>query len=162
VRHLPKARALTLAVAMAIATSCVATPAPAATRRPSTAFVIPTELPNGRVEITVAPSYPSGSVLTIQIAVSATRGTITGPISARVLASGINEGGFPAEVLVRDLAVAPVTVAAGRRSTSVSWDTKDLKGVLVPADAYTLTLEFRSEDAGVTSTARAATTVELR
>jgi hypothetical protein len=101
-------------------------------------------------------------VLTIQIAVSATRGTITGPISARVLASGINEGGFPAEVLVRDLAVAPVSVAAGRRSTSVSWDTKDLKGVLVPADAYALTLEFRSEDAGVTSTARAATTIELR
>lgn len=161
-RQLPKARALAVAFAtlLLVAGSCATAPAP--TRRPATSFVIPSELPNGRAEITVAPSYPIGASLTIPITLVVTRGTITGPLTARIMASGINEGGLPAEVLVRDLAVTPVTVAPGRRSTTVSWDTRDLKGVLVPADAYSLVLEFRSEDAGTTRTVRAGVTLELR
>ncbi len=110
----------------------------------------------------VAPSYPIGATLTVPIAIVVTRGTVTGPVAARIMASGINEGGSPAEVLVRDLAVAPAIVAAGRRSTTVTWDAKDLKSVLVPADAYSLVLEFRSDDGGTTKTVRAGATLELR
>ena len=124
--------------------------------------MIPTELPNGRVEIRIAPSYPVGTPLAIPITVIVTRGTITGPLTARIMASGINEGGLPAEVLVRELAAAPVTVTAGRGSTAVAWDTKDQKGVLVPADAYSLVLEFRSADGGALAVTRAGATVELR
>ena len=169
-RQLPKARAVAIALAtLLVAGSCATAPAP--TRKPSTAFVIPTELPNGRAEITVAPSYPIGTSLAIPIGIVVTRGAITGPVAARIMASGINEGGSPAEVLVRELTVTPVTVTTGRGSTFVTWDTKDLKGVLVPADAYSLVLEFQSVDGGTTGTSgtsgtsgttRAGATLELR
>ena len=162
-RQLPKARALAIALAtLLVAGSCATAPAPTPTRRTPTAFVIPTALPNGRVEITIAPSYPVGTPLAIPITVVVTRGTITGPVTARIMASGINEGGLPAEVLVRELVAAPVTLTAGRGSTAVAWDTRDLKGVLVPADAYSLVLEFRSEDGGVRTITRAGATLELR
>ena len=168
-RQLPKARAVAIALAtLLVAGSCATAPAPPPTRRPSTAFVIPADLPNGRAELTIAPSYPIGRPLAIPITVIVTRGTITGPVAARIMASGINEGGSPAEVLVRELAVTPVTVASGRGSTFVAWDTKDRKGVLVPADAYSLVLEFRSDDGGTTGTSgtsrttRAGATLELR
>ena len=118
--------------------------------------------------MTIAASYPIGTPLTIPVTVVVTRGTITGPVTARIMASGINEGGLPAEVLVRELAVAPLTITSGRASTVVAWDTRDLKGALVPADAYSLVLEFRSGDGGTTGTSgtsrttRAGATLELR
>ncbi len=148
------------ALALAVALSCTAAPAPA---RTATTFVIPTELPNGRVEITVAPAYALGSTVTIPVTIVAARGSITGPLSAKVMASGINEGGAPAEVLVRELVVSAVTVTAGsRRSTMLSWDTRDAKGVLVPADAYSLVLEVRSDDGASSRTLTAGATLELR
>ncbi len=165
-RHLPNVRALATVLAAllltGIATGCSPTPpATAPTRTAPAAFVIPTNLPNGRVELTVAPGYPIGATLTIPIAIVATRGTIVGPLTARIMASGINEKGAPAEVLVRELTVAPATATAGRAATSVSWDTRDQKGVLVPVDAYSLVLEFRSAD-GAETTATAGATLELR
>ena len=148
------------ALALALALGCTAAPAPA---RTATTFVVSTELPNGRVEITIQPSYPLGSTVTIPVAIVATRGSITGPVAARVMASGINEGGLPAEVLVRELATAPLTVTAGsRRSTTLTWDARDAKGVIVPADAYSLVLEMRSDDGGASRTLTAGATLELR
>jgi len=164
VRQLPKARPVGIALAtlllLLVGGSCATAPTP--TQRPPSVFVIPTDLPNGRAEITIAPSYPIGATLTVPIAIVVTRGTVTGPVAARIMASGINEGGSPAEVLVRELVVAPVIVAGGRGSTTVTWDTRDLKGVLVPADAYSLVLELRSDDAATTKTVRAGATLELR
>ena len=157
-RCLPKAA---VALGLALAAAACTTSAPTAPRGPS-AFVIPTVLPNGRVEITIAPSYPLGATLTIPVALVATRGTITGPVTARIMASGINEGGRPAEVLVRELGVTPVTVAAGRRTVTLAWDTKDTKGVVVPADAYSLVLEVRAEDGGTVTVRQAGATLELR
>lgn len=170
-RQLPKARPVAAAVAVlllaGIAGSCTAAPAagPSArrvSRAPSAGFVIPGELPNGRAEITVAPSYPVGTALVIPITIAVTRGGITGPMSARIVASGINEGGAPAEVLVRELAVTPLTVTSGRGSTQVAWDTRDRTGALVPADAYSLVLEFQSDDGGTTRTTQVGATLELR
>ena len=148
------------ALALALALGCTAAPAPA---RTPTTFVVPTEVPNGRVEITIAPAYALGSTVSIPVTIVVTRGSITGPLTARVMASGINEGGAPAEVLVRELAVSTVTVTAGnRRSTTVTWDTRDAKGIIVPADAYSLVLEVRSDDGGLTRNVRAGATLELR
>jgi len=158
VPKLPAKAALALAVALAL--GCTATPPPA---RPPTTFVIATELPNGRVEITIAPTYALGSTVTIPVAIVATRGSITGPLEARVMASGINEGGAPAEVLVRELTVSAITVTAGsRRSMTLSWDGRDAKGALVPADAYSLAVAVRSDDGGTSRTLTAGATLELR
>ena len=159
---MPKLPAKAL-LALAVAASCTAAPLPAPAVRTATTFVIPTELPNGRVEITVAASYALGTTITVPIAIVATRGTITGPLKARVMASGINEAGLPAEVLVRDLAVAPQTATAGtRRMTTLTWDTRDAKGVIVPADAYSLVVEFQSDEAGASRPVMTGATLELR
>jgi hypothetical protein len=156
----PKLPAKALALALALVVACTATPAP--TARPPTVFVIPTDLPNGLVEITISPSYPLGATATIPVAIVATRGTVTGPVTARVMASGINEAGSPAEVLVRELAATAVTVAAGgRRATTLTWDTRDAKGMVVPADAYSLVLEVRIDD-GTSRIVTAGATLELR
>ncbi|HEV2250774.1 MAG TPA: hypothetical protein VGT60_09730 [Candidatus Limnocylindria bacterium] len=159
---MPKLPPKALALAVVVALGACATVSPAAPRTP-TAFVIPTELPNGRVEITVSPAYALGAAATIPLAIVVARGTVTGPLSARVMASGINEAGSPAEVLVRELAVAPATVTAGtRRSTTVTWDTRDAKGAVVPADAYSLVIEVRVDDAGASRIMTAGATLELR
>lgn len=125
-------------------------------------IVVPTVLPNGRVEIAVRPSYSLGEVTRIDVAIVATRGTITGPTSARVVASGINEGNLPAEVLVRRLDATAATATADRRATtSVTWNGEDQFGVRVPADAYVLLLEFESKDGGNTRTIRATATLQM-
>jgi IMP cyclohydrolase len=153
------AKALAAGLALAIvACTSVAPPTP----RPSAVFIIPTELPNGRVEMTVAPSYPLGAVAVIAVRIVVTQGSVTGPLAARVMASGINEGGAPAEVLVRELLVKPTVVAANTRaSTTLTWDTRDAKGIVVPPDAYTLVIEVRSDD-GVSRVVTASATLELR
>lgn len=141
--------------------ACVSRATPSAPSLGSS-IVVPTTFPNGRVEITVESAYTLGVVATFPVAVGVTRGTITGPVAARVMASGINEGGLPSEVLVRTLAVSPVTVSAGqRRTTSVSWDGRDEQGILVPADAYSLVLELRVVDGGAPRSTTAGATVQM-
>jgi hypothetical protein len=158
----PKLSPKALIVAAGLLAAC-AGPAPAATARPPTAFVITTDLPNGRVEITISPSYALGAIATIPVAISATRGTVTGPLTARIMASGINGGGAAAEVLVRELVVKTATVAANSKaSTTLTWDTRDAKGSLVPVDAYTIVMDVRSDDGGVSRTVAASATLDVR
>jgi hypothetical protein len=124
--------------------------------------VVPTELPNGRVEIALRPSYVLGAGTRVDVTIIVTRGTITGPLDARVMASGINEGGAPAEVLVRRLDATAATITGGRRATAtVTWNGEDEFGMRVPADAYVLLLEFESSDGGSTRTVRAAATLQM-
>jgi hypothetical protein len=125
-------------------------------------IVVPTELPNGRVEIAMRPSYVLGAGTQVTVTIVATRGTITGPTDARVMASGINEGGAPAEVLVRRLDSKPETVKAGARVTAtLTWNGEDEFGVRVPADAYVLLVEVESDDGTGTHTVRAAATLQM-
>ncbi|MGH2491678.1 MAG: hypothetical protein ACRDF9_09220 [Candidatus Limnocylindria bacterium] len=132
-------------------------------RTPTPAVIImPTELPNGRVEIALRPSYVLGAETRVDVTIVATRGTITGPLDARVMASGINEGSAPAEVLVRRLDATAATVTAGQRATAtVIWDGRDEFGVRVPADTYVLLLEFESNDGGTTRKVRATATLQM-
>ena len=124
-------------------------------------FVIPTALANGRVDVTIRTAFIIGSSATIPVRVSATRGAITGPVTARILASGIGERGSASEVLVATLPVTPVTVKAGQMlTTSVTWDGRDAKGELVPADAYSLRMDFRLEDGTVITDATAGVTLQ--
>lgn len=123
---------------------------------------MPTELPNGRVEIAIRPSYVLGAGTQVSVTIVATQGTITGPMDARVMASGINEGGSPSEVLVRRLETKPETVKAGGRATAtLTWNGEDEFGVRVPADAYVLLVEVESDDGSSTRTIRAAATLQM-
>lgn len=150
-----------LAAALLLVT-CAPQPVPVTRTATPSVIVIPTELPNGRIEIALRPTYVLSAPTRVDIAIVASRGTITGPTEARVMASGINENGSPAEVLVRRLAPHSTTSSAGRRATtSVTWDGQDEFGVRVPADAYVLLLEFASIDGDSTRTVRATATLQM-
>ncbi len=152
-----------LAVAIGGLVAGCAPPLAPVTVTPSQAvtFVIPTALSNGRIDVTIRPSFVIGSSAMISMRIGATRGTIIGPVAARILASGIGERGSAAEVLVATLAVTPVTVRAGQSlSTTVTWDGRDAKGELVPADAYSLRMDFRVEDGTVITNATAGATLQ--
>ena len=128
-----------------------------------TSIVIPTVLPNGRIEVVVRTMYTVGTSATIPLRIVATRGSITGPVAARILASGIGGGTQPSEVLVSTLAVAPVSATAGQTlSTTVAWDGRDAKGALVPLDDYSLVMDFAIKDGTVTTTATAGATLQWR
>jgi hypothetical protein len=150
-----------LAVALVFATACAAPPVTIQRTATPGIIVVPTELPNGRVEIALRPTYVLGAPISVDVTIIATRGTVTGPTEARVMASGINEGGAPAEVLVRRLDASGTTIAAGRRATqTVTWDGDDEFGMRVPADAYVLLLEFESNDGANTRTIRTTATLQ--
>lgn len=159
-RRLPAQGALALAVVVVVTAAC--TPAARPAGGSAAPFVLRSDFPNGRIEITVAPSYARGSVATIPVTIIVTRGTIVGPTAAKVLASGINEAGKPAEVLVRALIVTEQTTAVGRATTTLTWDTRDAQGALVPADAYSLVLDFRSDTNGTVLAQTATATLEVR
>ena len=142
---------------------CGPQPLPRTTATASTSLVIPTVLPNGRIEVTVRTMYTVGTSATIPVRISATRGSITGPVAARIMASGIGGGSQPSEVLVSALPVTPVSASSGQvLSTTVAWDGRDDKGALVPLDDYTLVLDFTVRDGSVTNTATAAATLQWR
>jgi hypothetical protein len=155
---------LASATAVALIVAACAPQGPAVAPRTATpsVIVVPTELPNGRVEIAIQPTYVLGEPTRIDVSVVATQGTVTGPTEARVSASGVNETGAPAEVLVRRLDTSAVTVTAGgRATTSLMWDGDDEFGVRVTADAYVLLLEFESNDGESTRTVRATATLQM-
>jgi hypothetical protein len=155
-------RSASLVAVALLVLACAPRPAVLQRTATPTVIVLPTELPNGRVEISLQPSYVLGAATRVDVTIIAQRGTITGPNDVRVMASGINEGSAPAEVLVRRLAAASTIVTAGRRSTtSVTWDGEDEFGARVPADAYVLLLEFESIDGESTRTVRATATLQM-
>jgi hypothetical protein len=152
-----------LIVLVLVLTSCgPQLPPPSATTAP-TSIVIPTVLPNGRIEVVVRTMYTVGTSATIPLRVIATRGSITGPVAARILASGIGGGSQPSEVLVSTLAVTPVSASGGQTlSTTVAWDGRDATGALVPLDDYSLVMDFTVKDGSATTTATAAATLQWR
>jgi len=153
-------RALAVALAGALVSSgCGSRGAPSASPTP---IVLTTTLPSGLVEIAIVPAYRVGSVVTVPVTITATRGSISGPVAAHIYASGIGEGGRPSEVQVRALATSSATVAAGqRRTTTLSWDGRDDHSVVVPSDAYVLIVEVVVDDGGGPRTVRAAATLQL-
>jgi hypothetical protein len=150
------------AVALVIAACAPQRPVLAPRTASPAVIVVPTELPNGRIEIRVQPTYVLGTPTRIDVSIVATQGTVTGPTEARVTASGVNEAGAPAEVLVRRLDASAATVTAGGRAmTSLIWDGDDEFGARVPPDAYVLLLEFESNDGESTRTVRATATLQM-
>jgi hypothetical protein len=146
VRIVP-AQALIAAVAVAACIACGAQPERTPAVATPSAFTLSTTFASGRVTLTISPGYTLGSNVTVPVLVTATRGSVVGPLEARVVASGVNEGGAPAEALVQTLPVTSLTATPQHSvTTSVTWDGRDVKGALVPADAYSLLVDFRVDD----------------
>jgi hypothetical protein len=127
-------RVLSLAAALVLAacSSKVApTPAPL-----SGDLVLPTAVPNGRVEIVIKPSYANGKDVTLTVRLIPSTGTLRGPLEPYVQASG-----FAGTRIVKHLAPLPVTATAAKAADAqLLWDTTDDAGRAVPADDYSLVI----------------------
>ena len=101
-----------------------------------------TPLPNGSVAlVTPRGGFHVGGQAALTLEVRCRSGTIAGPIEGEILIASISGG----NVHVRTLAVAPVTVAAGRQAAvDLVWDEKDDAGRDVADDDFTLRLTFET------------------
>jgi hypothetical protein len=129
---------------------------PPATRSPTTTddLVIPTTVPNGKVEVVVKRGYTVGETVRATVRLIPTTGTLRGPVDPFIQASGFN-----ATVTVRHLAVNPVTVTARSSDVVVVWDMRDDSGQPVGGDDYSLVFDV-IDNAGRTSTV--GTTLQVR
>ena len=95
----------------------------------------------GEITFTVRPRYTTGAPITFQLDISAGTVAVRGPVTGRVLASGLD-----GEKIVRTFSSAELggtEVAAGQRQrVPVTWDAKDSDGKDVPAETYSLSLDF--------------------
>jgi hypothetical protein len=133
--------------------SCSSAP-PVRTFVPPADLVIPTTVPNGRVEVIVKPTYTVGETIRATIRLSPTTGTLRGPLDPFVQASG-----FHGTATVRHLAVDPISVSAGAAEVAVLWDMHDDSGTAVGSDDYSLVFNV-IDDAGRTTTVGA--TLQVR
>jgi hypothetical protein len=129
---------------------------PPATRSPTTTedLVIPTTVPNGKVEVVVKRGYTLGETVRATVRLIPTTGTLRGPVDPFIQASGFN-----ATVTVRHLVVDPVTVSARSSDVVVVWDMRDDSGQPVGGDDYSLVFDV-VDNAGRTSTV--GTTLQVR
>jgi hypothetical protein len=128
---------------------------PLTTRSPTTDdLVIPTTVPNGKVEVVVKRGYTVGETVRATVRLSPTTGTLRGPLDPFIQASG-----FHGTATVRRLAVDPVTVSARSSDVVVLWDMRDDAGITVGGDDYSLVFNV-VDDAGRTTTVGA--TLQVR
>jgi hypothetical protein len=127
---------------------------PARTLAPLSELVIPTTVPNGKVDVIVKPTYTVGETIRATIRLSPTTGTLRGPLDPFVQASG-----FHGTATVRHLAIEPVSVTAGSAEVAVLWDMRDDAGTAVGSDDYSLVFNV-IDDTGRTTTVGA--TLQVR
>ena len=140
-------------VGLLLFVSCASAP-PARTASPVSDLVIPTTVPNGKVEVVVKPIYTAGQTIRATIRLAPTTGTLRGPLDPFIQASG-----FHGTATVRRLAVDPISVTAGSAEVVVSWDMRDDGGAAVGSDDYSLVFNV-IDDAGRTTTV--GTTLQVR
>ena len=140
-------------LAMLLLLSC-GSATPARTPAPLTDLVIPTTVPNGKVEVIVKSTYTTGEPIRATIRLRPTTGTLRGPLDPYVQASG-----FHGTATVRHLAIDPVSVAAGSADVAVQWDMRDDAGTAVGSDDYSLVFNV-IDDSGRTTTVGA--TLQVR
>ena len=121
---------------------------------PISDLVIPTTVPNGKVEVVVKSGYTVGDTIQATIRLRPTTGTLRGPLDPLIQASG-----FHGTATVRHLAVTPISVNAGSGDVVVLWDMRDDTGTAVGSDDYSLVFNV-VDDAGRTTTVGA--TLQVR
>ena len=127
-----RALAGSLIASLLVACSPTVMPTPA----PARDLIVPTTVPNGRVEVVVRSEYAVGQPVRATVRLLPSSGTLRGPIDAYVQASG-----FHGTAIVRHLDASPVT-ASGLTSGTVElvWDMRDDGGKAVIGDDYSLVL----------------------
>ena len=145
-------RRLATILALLVA-SCTAT-APVRTLPPVGDLVIPTTVPNGKVDVVVKPIYTVGETIRATIRLSPTTGSLRGPLDPFIQASG-----FHGTATVRHLAVDPISVGTGSAEVVVLWDMRDDAGTAVGGDDYSLVFNV-IDNSGRTTTVGA--TLQVR
>jgi hypothetical protein len=123
------------ALLVIVLASCGSAP-PVRTFAPVGDLVIPTTVPNGKVDVIVKPTYIVGETIRATIRLSPATGTLRGPLDPFVQASG-----FHGTATVRHLAVDPISVSAGSGEVVVLWDMRDDAGTAVGSDDYSLVFD---------------------
>ena len=139
-------------VVLLVLISCGSAP-PVRTSPPVSDLVIPTTVPNGKVDVVVKATYTVGETIRATIRLSPTTGTLRGPLDPFIQASG-----FHGTATVRHLAVDPISVGAGSAEVVVLWDMRDDSGTAVGSDDYSLVFNV-IDDAGRTTTVGATLSV---
>jgi len=121
---------------------------------PISDLVIPTTVPNGKIEVVVKSGYAVGETIRATIRLRPATGTLRGPLDPVIQASG-----FHGTATVRHLAVDPISVNAGSGDVIVQWDMRDDTGTAVGSDDYSLVFNV-VDDAGRTTTVGA--TLQVR
>lgn len=146
-------RCLAALLALFLLASCsAAQPLPTASLTGE--LVIPTTVPNGKVEVVVKRGYTVGETIRATVRLIPTTGTLRGPLDPFIQASG-----FSGTATVRHLVVEPVTVSARSSDVVVLWDMRDDTGTAVGGDDYSLVFNV-IDDAGRTTTVGA--TLQVR
>jgi hypothetical protein len=138
-------RRLAALLALLVAMSCGSAP-PAKTSNPVNDLVIPTTVPNGKVDVIVKPTYTVGATIRAIIRLSPATGSLRGPLDPFIQASG-----FHGTATVRHLDIVPISVTAGSGEVAVLWDMHDDGGTAVGSDDYSLVFNV-IDDAGRTTT----------
>ena len=126
-------RCLAAILAVLVITSCASQLPSAIPQGTAGDLVIPTAVPNGKVEVVVKRGYTVGETVRAIVRLLPTTGTLRGPIDPFIQASGFN-----ATVTVRHLVVDPVTAGARSPDVVVNWDMRDDAGQPVGGDDYSL------------------------
>ena len=120
---------------------------------PVSDLVLPTTVPNGKVEVVVKSTYAVGETIRATVRLIPATGSLRGPVDPYIQASG-----FHGTATVRHLAVDPITVSAGGE-TVVLWDMRDDSGKIVGSDDYSLVFNV-IDNSGRTTTVGA--TLQVR
>jgi hypothetical protein len=132
-------------IGFVVLVSCGSVP-PARTQAPVGDLVIPTTVPNGKVDVIVKSTYTAGETIRATIRLSPATGALRGPLDPFVQASG-----FHGTATVRHLAIDPISVTTGSADVAVQWDMRDDAGKAVGSDDYSLVFNV-IDDAGRTTT----------
>ena len=140
-----------LAAMLIVACTAPPRPPPAAS---AADLILPTTVPNGRVEVVVKSTYAVGDTIRATIRLEPSTGTLRGPLEPFIQASG-----FHGTATVRHLDISPTSVNAGRADVAVVWDMRDDAGAAVGSDDYSLVFDV-IDDAGRTT--RVGVTLQVR
>ena len=146
-------RRLAALIVLLVFTSCGSAPL-VRTSPPVSDLVIPTTVPNGKVDVVVKATYTVGDTIRATIRLTPTTGTLRGPLDPFIQASG-----FHGTATVRHLAIDPISVGAGSAEVVVLWDMRDDSGTAVGSDDYSLVFNV-IDDSGRTTTV--GTTLQVR
>ena len=146
-------RLLATIIAAAALASCGGA-SPVRTGAPVSDLLLPTTVPNGKVEVVVKSTYAVGQTIRATVRLLPSTGSLRGPVDPYIQASG-----FHGTATVRHLAVDPISAYGGVAETVVDWDMRDDSGKAVGSDDYSLVFNV-TDDVGRTTTV--AATLQVR